>query len=136
MFLVDTNVLLDVFTDDAQWRSWSEDAICEALVSGPIGINPIVYAETSLAFADAEPLDQLLDELMLERWPLPYQAAFSAGRAYRTYRCAGGSRRAPLPDFYIGAHAATEDLTLVTRDAGRYHTYFPSVRLVTPGNHA
>lgn len=136
MFLVDTNVLLDVFTDDRQWRSWSENAIREALIIGPIGINPIVYAETSLAFADAEPLDQLLAELMLERWPLPYHAAFGAGRAYRRYRRAGGARRAPLPDFYIGAHAATDDLTLVTRDTGRYRTYFPSVKLVTPGDDA
>ena len=136
MFLVDTNVLLDIFTDDTQWRSWSENAIREALVIGPIGINPIVYAETSLAFADAEPLDQLLAELMLERWPLPYHAAFIAGRAYRRYRRAGGARRTPLPDFYIGAHAATDDLTLVTRDAGRYRTYFPSVKLLTPSDHA
>ena len=132
MFLVDTNVLLDLFTNDPQWRPWSEGAIREALVAGAAGINPIIYAETSLAFADAETLDRQLDALMLDRLQLPYGAAFGAGRAYRKYRRAGGARSAPLPDFYIGAHAETEGLTLITRDARRFQTYFPAVTLVTP----
>ena len=132
MFLVDTNVLLDVFTNDPQWCSWSEGAIREALVAGPIGISPIIYAETSLAFADAETLDRQLDELMLDRLQLPYRAAFGAARAYRRYRHAGGSRSVPLPDFYIGAHAETDGLTLITRDARRFQTYFPAVTLVSP----
>ena len=132
MFLVDANVLLDVFTDDPRWRSWSERAIRDAILVGQVGINPIVYAETSLAFADAETLDRQLEELMLERLPLPYEAAFGAARAYRAYRRAGGVRSAPLPDFYIGAHAAADNLTLVTREARRVRTYFPTVKLVSP----
>ena len=132
MFLVDTNILLDIFTDDATWRSWSEQAVRNALVAGIVGINPIVYAETSLAFADTSALDRHLDTLMLERLPLPYGAAFRAGRAFLRYRRAGGKRSSPLPDFYIGAHAETEDLTLLTRDVGRYRSYFPSLKLVTP----
>ena len=132
MFLVDTNVLLDLFTDDPQWRPWSEGAIREALFAGPAGINPIIYAETSLAFADAETLDGQLEELMLDRLQLPYKAAFGAAKAYRKYRSAGGARSAPLPDFYIGAHAETDGLRLITRDARRFKTYFPAVTLISP----
>ena len=134
MFLVDTNVLLDIFTNDAKWRSWSERKISDALVAGPVAVNAIIYAETSLAFADADTLDRHLDALMLVRLPLPYGAAFRAGRAFLRYRRAGGARSAPLPDFYIGAHAEADRLTLLTRDAGRYELYFPSVQLVTPEN--
>lgn len=132
MFLVDTNVLLDIFTDDARWRPWSERAVGDALVTGPVGVNPIIYAETSLAFADVNALDRYLDDLMLVRLQLPYGAAFRAGRAFLRYRRAGGARSSPLPDFYIGAHAEADDLTLLTRDAGRYRSYFPSVTLVMP----
>ena len=121
MFLVDTNVLLDVFTDDPQWRPWSEIALGEAIGAGPIGINPIIYAEASLAFEAVEALDRQLETLAL---PLPYGAAFEAARAYRRYRNAGGVRSAPLPDFYIGAHAENDGLTLITRDARRFQTYF------------
>ena len=132
MFLVDTNVLLDIFTDDARWRPWSEQAVGDALISGSVGVNPIIYAETSLAFADANALDRHLNDLMLVRLQLPYGAAFRAGRAFLRYRRAGGTRSSPLPDFYIGAHAEADDLTLLTRDAGRYRSYFPSVTLMTP----
>lgn len=97
MFLVDTNVLLDIFTDDARWRSWSEAAVRDALVAGEVGINPIVYAETSLAFTEADLLDRSLDALMLERLPLPYAAAFLAGRAFLRYGgpAARGRSRCP-----------------------------------------
>ena len=132
MFLVDTNILLDIFTDDARWRSWSEQAVRDALLAGVVGINPIVYAETSLAFANTDTLDRHLGTLMLVRLPLPYDAAFRAGRAFLRYRRAGGVRSSPLPDFYIGAHAETQRLTLLTRDLGRYRSYFPSLKLVTP----
>lgn len=132
MFLVDTNVLLDVFTDDPRWRPWSEIALSEAIGAGPIGINPIIYAEASLAFDAVEALDRQLEALMLDRLPLPYGAAFEAARAYRRYRNAGGARSAPLPDFYIGAHAENDGLTLITRDARRFQTYFPGVTLVSP----
>lgn len=132
MFLVDTNVLLDIFTDDAKWRPWSERAVGDALVAGPVGVNPIIYAETSLAFTDANTLDRHLRDLLIVRLQLPYGAAFRAGRAFLRYRRAGGVRSLPLPDFYIGAHAEADGLTLLTRDAGRYRSYFPSVTLVTP----
>ena len=130
--MADTNVLLDILTDDATWRSWSEQAICDVLHAGAVGINPMIYAETSLAFADADTLDRHLDTLMLARLPLPYGAAFRAGRAFLRYRRAGGARTSPLPDFYIGAHAETEGPTLLTRDVGRYRSHFPSLELITP----
>ena len=132
MFLVDTDVLLDIFTDDPTWCPWSESAIRDALLAGTVGINPIVYAETSLGFADTGILDNHLDNLMLSRLPLPYGAAFRAGGAFLRYRRAGGLRTSPLPDFYIGAHAETEGLTLLTRDLGRYRSYFPTLELITP----
>lgn len=132
MFLVDSNVLLDIFTNDSRWRAWSERAVGDALVTGSVGVNPIIYAETSLAFADANTLDRNLNDLMIVRRQLPYGAALRAGRVFLRYRRAGGARSSPLPDFYIGAHAEADDLTLLTRDAGRYRSYFPSVTLVTP----
>ena len=132
MFLVDTNVLVDIFNDDPTWRSWSESAVRDALVAGTVGINPIVYAEISLGFSDTRVLDDHLEDLMLARLPLPFGAAFRAGRAFLRYRRAGGARTSPLPDFYIGAHAETEGLTLLTRDVGRYRSYFPSLELIAP----
>ena len=132
MFLVDTNVLLDIFTNDAKWRSWSEHAVRDALVTGSVGINPIIYAEASPAFVDAGRFDRSLDALMVARLQLPYAAAFTAGRAFLQYRRAGGTRTSPLPDFYIGAHAITDGLVLLTRDVARYRTYFPSIALITP----
>ena len=132
MIFIDTNVLLDIFTDDQTWRAWSEKTIRDALLMGIVGINPIIYAETSLEFADTGVLDNQLDNLLLTRLALPYGAAFRAGRALLRYRRAGGARSSPLPDFYIGAHAETEGLTLLTRDVGRYRSYFPSLKLITP----
>lgn len=130
--LVDTNVLLDLFTDDKAWRSWSERAIRDTLVNDTAGVNPIIYAEASLGFSTSGVLDRHLDALTLVRLPLPYEAAFPAGRAFLRYRRAGGTKPSPLPDFYIGAHAQTQGLKLLTRDPGRYRTYFPSVRLIAP----
>lgn len=132
MFLVDSNVLLDIFTDDPRWRPWSERALGNALTTGAVAVNPIIYAETSLAFADAYSLDRHLSDLLVVRRQLPYAAAFNAGQAFLRYRRAGGARSSPLPDFYIGAHAEADDLTLLTRDARRYRSYFPTVTLVTP----
>ena len=132
MFLVDTNLLLDLFTDDTTWRPWSERAIGDALVDGRVAINQLIYAETSLAFDDAAALDRELSSLMIERLQIPYRAAFRAGRAFLRYRRAGGTRSSPLPDFYIGAHAEAEGLTLLTRDVDRYRTYFPRVALIAP----
>lgn len=132
MFLVDANVLLDVSTDDAAWRSWSERTLEDAIADGSAAINPITYAEIALDFADHQVLDRWLRNLDIQKLALPYEAAFGAARAYQHYRRARGTRRSPLPDFYIGAHAAVADLTLITRDSRRYRTYFPSLRLIAP----
>ena len=136
MFLVDANVLLDLSTDDATWRGWSERTLEDAIADGSVAINPIIYAEVALDFDDERALDRWLRNLDLQKLPLPYEAAFGASRAYQHYRRAGGQRRSPLPDFYIGAHASVDGLTLITRDARRYRTYFPSLRLIAPSREA
>jgi len=130
--LVDTSVLLDVLTDDAKWADWAEDAIAEARDGGDLVINPIIYAEVSAGFDTIEELDAALPTTEFTREPLPYQAGFVAARAFVAYRRRGGERRSPLPDFYIGAHAAVNRYRLLTRDAARYRTYFPTLSLMTP----
>lgn len=132
MFLVDTNILLDIITKDPNWHQWSGRTLNELLRIGQIGINQIVYTETSLAFENIETLARTLDTLMLERLQIPDHAAFRAGRAFLEYRRAGGVRTAPMPDFYIGAHTETADLAILTRDVRHYRTYFASVRLISP----
>jgi predicted nucleic acid-binding protein len=131
MVLVDANVLLDIITSDAKWFMWSARQM-ERVVGQGLAINPIIYAETAGGFHKRDELDAALELADLEWLPLPYDAAFRAGRAFIEYRRRGGNRRSPLPDFFIGAHAETAGLTLLTRDAGRYRTYFPKVRLIAP----
>ncbi|MBA3806349.1 MAG: type II toxin-antitoxin system VapC family toxin [Acidobacteria bacterium] len=131
MVLVDANVLLDIITSDPKWFEWSADRMERALAQG-LAINPVIYAELSAGFRKEEELDAALGLAELERLPIPYQAAFRAARAFVEYRSRGGDRRSPLPDFFIGAHAETAGLTLLTRDAARYRTYFPKLRLITP----
>ena len=128
--LVDANVLLDVITEDKRWMDWSADALADAAARGDLAINPIVYAEVSFGYDTIETLDAAL--LGFARLPLPYEAGFLAARCYLRYRKAGGTRRSPLPDFYIGAHAAVERLELLTRDDARYRSYFPNLRIVAP----
>ncbi len=130
--LLDTNVLLDILTDDPQWAAWSRRQFKTALAKGPAFINPIIYAELAAHFTAVADLDHFLRPTFFKRLPLPYEAGFRASRAFLEYRRARGSRLSPLPDFYIGAHAECADLTLVTRDVSRYRTYFPNVKLVTP----
>jgi predicted nucleic acid-binding protein len=130
--LVDTNVLLDLVTDDADWAGWSLARLEEAALAGPILINDIVYAETSVRYVRIEDLDAMLAEAMIEIAPTPRAALFLAGKAYRQYRAAGGARSGALPDFFIGAHAAVSCWPLLTRDAGRYRSYFPKVALIAP----
>ena len=132
MFLVDSNVLLDILSDDPTWRSWSERRVRDALLEGDVGINAIIYAEVSVGFRSRETLDTALAASQVTRLELPYEAGFLAGHAYRRYRRAGGVRASPLPDFYIGAHAEVAGLTVLTRDVSRFRTYFPSVRLSSP----
>lgn len=131
--VVDSNVLLDVVTDDAAWRDWSSQALAEAADSGPLWINPIIYSEVSVRFSRIEDLQAALPAHEYQRIPLPWEAAFLAGKAYLMYRRSGGTRTSALPDFFIGAHAATADARLLTRDPSRYRTYFPTVRLIGPG---
>lgn len=130
--LVDTNVLLDVLTEDARWLAWSLDALAAAAETGPLLINPVIYAEVSTRFSRIEDLEGALPRNDYLRDPLPWEAAFLAGKAFLKYRRQSGRRSSTLPDFFIGAHAAVADLTLLTRDARRYRTYFPTVRLVAP----
>ena len=132
MTLVDANVLLDVFTDDDEWKDWSRGQLKAALLDGGAAVNPIIYAEVSLAFAHERELEAELRSLGITRLPLPYEAAFPAGRAFLRYRREGGQRRSPLPDFYIGAHAQLGGLTLLTRDPRRYRAHFPSVAIIAP----
>jgi predicted nucleic acid-binding protein len=130
--LVDSNVLLDVLTEDPEWLDWSSQALARAADGGRLVVNPLVYAEISIGFDRVEDLDTVLDPGTFERRPLPWEAAFLAGKIFLRYKAAGGARRSPLPDFYIGAHAAIERLTLLTRDPRRYRSYFSRLRLIAP----
>jgi predicted nucleic acid-binding protein len=132
-FLLDSNVLLDVITEDPAWAEWSATAIAQAIRSGPVFINPIVYAEVSVRFESIAELDDRMPTSTLRRAPLPFAAGFLAAKAHEAYRRRGGTRTRILPDFLIGAHAVVESLTLVTRDARRYRNAFPSLRVVAPG---
>lgn len=130
--LVDSSVILDIVTEDPAWSEWSADALAQALDDGPLVINPIVYAEVSAGFDRIEDLDDAVPADDFQRDALPYEAGFLAGKAFLAYRRRGGQKRSPLPDFYIGAHAAVRGYRLLTRDAARYRTYFPTVSLIAP----
>ena len=130
--LVDSNVLLDVLIPDPQWEQWSSRALADAGENHVLVINPIIYSEVSTGFDRIEDLDEALSAEMFRRDPLPWEAAFLAGKSFLEYRKRGGERRSPLPDFYIGAHAAIGGMELLTRDAARYRTYFPTVTLICP----
>jgi predicted nucleic acid-binding protein len=130
--LVDSNVILDVLTQDPRWSAWSSKALSTAAESDILVINPIVYAEVSVRFETVEALDEALAATFFRREDLPWEAAFLAGKLFVRYRHEGGARRSPLPDFYIGAHAAVRGMSLLTRDASRFRTYFPTLRLIAP----
>ena len=130
--LVDTNVLLDVLTDDAEWGDWSSAALAAAFDAGVVVIDPIVYAETSVRFDRIEDLDALLPRALFRREQLPYEAGFLAGKAFVEYRTRGGVKSALLPDFFIGAHAAVSGYRLLTRDSARFRPYYPSVDGIAP----
>jgi predicted nucleic acid-binding protein len=132
VILVDSNVIIDVASGDPAWRDWSKIALREAADSEELAINPIIYAEVSAGFATIEALDVHLGDGAFRRLPLPYEAGFIAGRAFVDYRRRGGQRTSPLPDFYIGAHAAVAGLTLLTRDPRRYASHLPGARLISP----
>jgi len=130
--LVDANVILDVMTEDARWFAWSSEAIERAADQYRLVINPIVYAEVSVRYSRIEDLDAALPKALFDREPIPYEAAFLAGKAFLAYRRRGGAKSLPLPDFFIGGHAAVAGYSLMTRDAARYRTYFPRLPLIAP----
>jgi predicted nucleic acid-binding protein len=133
MVLVDTNVLLDIATRDPKWFKWSAEQLAPLIESREAAINPVIYTELAPLYRDARDLDlNLVPPSDFRRLPLPYSCAFAAARAFQAYRRDGGTRTAPLPDFFIGAHAEAEGFTLLTRDTKRYRTYFPKVKLICP----
>lgn len=132
MTLVDTNVLLDLVTDDPNFADWSISQLEAASLMGPLLINDVIYSEMSVRYASKEQLDAFIDGVGLKMDPVPMAALFLAGKVFQKYRQAGGTRTGVLPDFFIGAHAAVSELPLLTRDVGRYRTYYPTLKLITP----
>lgn len=130
--LVDSNVLLDVATDDPRWGPWSSSALERYANDSILVINPIIYAEVSIGFQSIEAVEESLPAELYRRDDLPYEAAFLAGKCLVTYRRLGGLRFSPLPDFYIGAHAVVSGFRLLTRDAARFRTYFPRLDVIAP----
>jgi predicted nucleic acid-binding protein len=130
--IVDSNVILDVAQSNPRWSAWSTGAIKRLLDVTVLVINPIIYAEVSIGYRTIEDVEVAMPADLYHREPLPYDAAFLAGKCFVAYRRRGGVRRSPLPDFYIGAHAAVRGYRLLTRDAARYRTYFPTVELIAP----
>lgn len=132
MTIVDTNVLLDLVTDDPVWAEWSLARMEAASLAGPLTINAVIFAELAVRYDRIEALDMFLEEAGIAMAPIPKPALFLAGKVFLQYRKAGGARTGVLPDFFIGAHAAVDRLPLLTRDAGRYRTYFPTLQLIAP----
>ena len=132
MTLIDSNVLLDVVTDGEAWADWSQSQLEHAALHGPLVINAVIYAEISTRYATVDAVDSLLLDLNIDVAMTPRSALFLAGKAYLQYRAAGGMRTGVLADFFIGAHAAVEQLPLLTRESRRYRHYFPTVVLITP----
>ena len=130
--LVDSNVLLDLMTEDPKWSVWSADALAEVADRSRLVVNPMIYAEVSVRYSRIEDLEDALPPSLFTREAIPYEAAFLAGKCFLDYRRRGGSRTSPLPDFFIGAHAAVAGYALLIRDATRYRTYFPKLELIAP----
>lgn len=134
MLLVDTNVLLDVVTNDPIWADWSQRQLEKLAFQYRLAVNPVVYAELSIGFQRIAEVETVLDEIRVEVEEIPRPALFLAGKAFRAYRARGGTKTGVLPDFFIGAHAVVAGIALLTRDARRYRAYFPSITLITPGD--
>lgn len=130
--LVDSNVLLDILTEDPVWGSWSTDALADAAEAGFICINPVIYSEVSVRFTTVEALEEALPQRDFRREPIPWPAAFLAAKVFADYRRSKGTKVTTPPDFFIGAHAAVAGLDLLTRDVRRYRRYFPTVTLIAP----
>ena len=132
MILVDTNVILDVIEDDPQWAQWAQEQLDRAALNDTLCINAVIYAELSIAYATIEQLEAMLARAQFELEPIPREALFLAGKAFMRYRRSRGAKTGVLPDFFIGAHAAVTRVPLLTRDTGRYKTYFPKLALISP----
>jgi predicted nucleic acid-binding protein len=130
--LIDSNVILDILEEDEKWFPWSSEKLAACAEESILCINPVIYAEISIGFNLIEELEAALPKDCFEYTQIPYEAAFLAGKCFLNYRRAGGAKLSPLPDFFIGAHATIERMTLLTRDASRYRTYFPGLTLITP----
>ena len=130
--LVDSNVLFDRLSEDEEWFDWSSAMLAQAANAGAVAINQVIYAEVSVRYTTIEELDDALSGDYYLRVSLPWEAAFLAGKAFAQYKRRTGTKRSPLPDFYIGAHAAVAGMTLLTRDPRRYRAYFPKLRLISP----
>jgi predicted nucleic acid-binding protein len=130
--LVDSNVILDIFNIDNNWFEWSSSQIEKLADTATFYINPIIYSEISISFSRIEELENALPADLFTFTDLPRQALFLAGKTFLSYKRNGGKRNSTLPDFFIGAHAVVEHMTLLTRDVSRYKTYFPSLQLITP----
>jgi predicted nucleic acid-binding protein len=132
MILIDTNVLLDLVTDDPDWGDWSQQQLNAAALRDRLAINPVVYAEFASHFTQIEALDAMLESVEIAGAEMPRPALFLAGQVFKSYRRRGGQRMSVLPDFFIGAHATVLGAALITRDVGRYRTYFPTLQLIAP----
>ena len=130
--MVDSNILLDIFTEDKKWFNWSSGQLAKYADAGELCINQIIYAEISIGFDRIEDLEAVLSKDYFTCLNIPYEAAFLAGKCFLQYRRAGGKKRAPLPDFFIGAHAAVEGMPLLSRDKNRYQSYFPGLNVIAP----
>ena len=132
--LVDSNVIIDILTQDREWYSWSSEQLASLGNRHILFINKIIYAEISISFRTIEDLENTVSSEVFRRSRIPWEAAFLAGKVFLKYKRAGGDKSAPLPDFLIGAHAAIDDLTLLTRDSNRYRYYFPKLSIISPKN--
>jgi hypothetical protein len=130
--VIDSNVLLDIMTHDPVWMGWSSTALENVAEASRVVINPVIYSEISYRYSRIEDLEAALPRGVLIREPIPYDAAFLAAQAHLHYRKRKGAKLSPLPDFFIGAHAAVRGYSLLTRDPRRYRSYFPSVKLIAP----
>jgi len=130
--VVDSNVILDIVTEDNRWFTWSSEVLAQYSETHVLVINPVIYAEVSIGFDRIEDVEAVLSPMLFRRAPIPWEAAFLAGKCFLQYRKKEGSKRSPLPDFFIGAHAAVLGIPLLTRDASRYRTYFPQLKLIAP----
>ena len=131
--LVDSNVILDIVTEDKKWFAWSSETLTSYAETHTLVINPIIYAEVSIGFDRIEDVEEVLPLTFFRRDTLPWEAAFLAGKCFLAYRRRGGKKGYTLPDFFIGAHAAVARIPLLTRNIARYRTYFPKLKLIAPG---